>query len=122
MRAGATAYGWEIPLMRVREVEIHHVDLDAGYTPDDWARSSRPARSTSCRRSSATPATARSATLVATDADGRWEVAADGPALDGLGHRAHGLADRSLPRARAAAQPRWRGTACSALAVRSIVG
>jgi maleylpyruvate isomerase len=23
-------------VMRVREVEIHHADLDAGYTPDDW--------------------------------------------------------------------------------------
>ena len=22
--------------MRLREVEIHHADLDAGYTPDDW--------------------------------------------------------------------------------------
>ena len=25
-----------VPLMRVREVEIHHVDLDAGYSPADW--------------------------------------------------------------------------------------
>ena len=24
------------PLMRVREIEIHHVDLDVGYSPDDW--------------------------------------------------------------------------------------
>ncbi len=36
MTSGASAYGWEIPFLRVREVEIHHVDLDAGYTPDDW--------------------------------------------------------------------------------------
>jgi maleylpyruvate isomerase len=33
---GATWLGWELPLMRIREVEIHHVDLLAGYTPDDW--------------------------------------------------------------------------------------
>lgn len=25
-----------LPLMRVREVEIHHADLDAGYSPADW--------------------------------------------------------------------------------------
>lgn len=25
-----------LPLMRVREIEIHHADLDAGYTPDEW--------------------------------------------------------------------------------------
>lgn len=25
-----------VPLMRVRELEIHHVDLDTGYSPDDW--------------------------------------------------------------------------------------
>lgn len=25
-----------VPLMRLREVEIHHVDLRLGYSPDDW--------------------------------------------------------------------------------------
>lgn len=25
-----------VPLMRLREVEIHHADLDAGYSADDW--------------------------------------------------------------------------------------
>jgi maleylpyruvate isomerase len=25
------------PGMRLRELEIHHVDLDAGYTPSDWS-------------------------------------------------------------------------------------
>lgn len=25
-----------VPLMRVRELEIHHVDLDVGYSPDRW--------------------------------------------------------------------------------------
>ncbi len=25
-----------VPLMRLREVEIHHADLDAGYTAADW--------------------------------------------------------------------------------------
>jgi maleylpyruvate isomerase len=26
-----------LPGMRLRELEIHHVDLDAGYTTDDWS-------------------------------------------------------------------------------------
>lgn len=26
-----------VPLMRVREVEIHHADLGAGYSPGDWS-------------------------------------------------------------------------------------
>lgn len=37
MRSGATAYGWEIPRIRTREVEIHHVDLAAGPTHADWS-------------------------------------------------------------------------------------
>jgi maleylpyruvate isomerase len=33
---GTTWQGFELPLIRTREVEFHHVDLLAGYTPDDW--------------------------------------------------------------------------------------
>ena len=34
---GGTWLGWELPLMRLREVEIHHVDLGLpGFTFDDW--------------------------------------------------------------------------------------
>jgi maleylpyruvate isomerase len=29
--------GWELPLMRIREIQIHHVDLGSGYSPDDWS-------------------------------------------------------------------------------------
>lgn len=41
VRLGAAAAGATIPARRVlwqrlKEVEIHHVDLDAGYTPADW--------------------------------------------------------------------------------------
>lgn len=35
--SGGSAYGGELPLLRVRELEIHHVDLDWGYTPADWS-------------------------------------------------------------------------------------
>ncbi len=34
--SGRELLGRDIPLGRVREVEIHHVDLDAGYTPAHW--------------------------------------------------------------------------------------
>ena len=83
MRSGATAYGWEIPYLRVREVEIHHVDLDAGYTPDDWspafAARTLDQLSPFFRDNRDCPV----GVLVATDSGGRWEIAADGPALSG---------------------------------------
>jgi maleylpyruvate isomerase len=42
VRMGAAAAGRTIPARRVlwerlKELELHHVDLDAGYTPRDWA-------------------------------------------------------------------------------------
>jgi maleylpyruvate isomerase len=83
MTSGATAYGWEIPLLRVRELEIHHVDLDAGYTPDDWdpdfATRTLDQLSPFFRSERECPV----GTLAATDGDGSWEVAADGPTLTG---------------------------------------
>ena len=35
--SGVPAYGSDIPLLRIREVEIHHVDLGLAYGPDDWS-------------------------------------------------------------------------------------
>ncbi|WP_040787860.1 maleylpyruvate isomerase family mycothiol-dependent enzyme [Nocardia paucivorans] len=35
-RQGRTIPASQVPWLRLREVEIHHVDLDAGYTPADW--------------------------------------------------------------------------------------
>ena len=35
-RAAATFRAGSVPDMRLREVEIHHADLDAGYTHADW--------------------------------------------------------------------------------------
>jgi maleylpyruvate isomerase len=83
MRSGATAYGWEIPVIRTREVEIHHVDLDAGYGPDDWdpefAGRTLDQLAGLFRDARDCPV----GTLVAVDRDARWEVAADGPELRG---------------------------------------
>ncbi len=30
--------GFDAPLMRIREVQIHHVDLGVGFAPDDWPK------------------------------------------------------------------------------------
>jgi maleylpyruvate isomerase len=37
--SGATAPAAQVPWSRLREVEVHHVDLDAGYGPADWSES-----------------------------------------------------------------------------------
>jgi len=36
LRGGLHIPAWEIFIRRLNEVEIHHVDLDAGYTPAHW--------------------------------------------------------------------------------------
>jgi maleylpyruvate isomerase len=83
LRSGATAYGWEIPSIRTREVEIHHVDLDAGYGPGDWdpgfAARTLDQLAGLFRDARDCPV----GTLVAVDRDAQWEVAADGPELTG---------------------------------------
>jgi len=35
--SGAQFDAWELPMIRTREVEIHHVDLAADYVADDWS-------------------------------------------------------------------------------------
>ncbi len=37
MGFGASVEAWEIPMIRVREIEIHRVDLADGYSADDWS-------------------------------------------------------------------------------------
>jgi maleylpyruvate isomerase len=37
-RGGSTLPLRAVPVMRLREVEIHHVDLEVGYSPDAWAQ------------------------------------------------------------------------------------
>ena len=83
--SGTVAAGGELPMLRVREVEIHHVDLALGYTPTHW---SQPfVRRTLDQlaelfRSDRDCAVGR---LTATDSDGSWAVATDGPTLTGPG-------------------------------------
>jgi maleylpyruvate isomerase len=104
MRAGATVFGWELPLLRIREVEIHHVDLDAGYTPDDWSADFAARTLDQVAPLFRTARDCPVGSLIATDTDARWEVAADGPELSGpirdlaawLVGRSHGPGRRGL--------------------------
>ena len=81
--SGSSLLGWEIARRRTREVEIHHVDLGAGYVPASWPAAfverTLDELSDLFRRERETPV----GTLVATDTGGRWQVAADGPELSG---------------------------------------
>jgi len=66
--------------MRLREVEIHHVDLGAGYTRADWpqAFSASVIEAMSKRGAAATPFRSH-----ATDLDRSWEFGDGGPTVSG---------------------------------------
>ncbi len=57
-----------VPLMRLREVEIHHADLDAGYAPADWGEDFRSILLDSLTKF----ATAEPFSVRPTDLDGTW--------------------------------------------------
>lgn len=113
--SGATAYGWELPYLRVREVEIHHVDLDSGYSPGDWSPAFAERTLAQLAPLFRDERDCPVATLVATDSDGRWEVAADGPELAGtraglvawLTGRSRGDGLTLTPAGPVPAAPRW---------------
>jgi maleylpyruvate isomerase len=115
MLSGASAYGWEIPYLRVREVEIHHVDLDLGYTPGHWAPEFAQRTLDQLAPFFRTARDCPVGVLAATDADGRWEVAATGPELAGprtalaawLTGRARGEGLEVSPAGEVPPAPRW---------------
>jgi maleylpyruvate isomerase len=79
----AAGFGWEIPLMRTREVEIHHVDLDGGYTPAHWSEGFVHRTLDQLAPFFRSERDMPVGRLAASDSDRSWEVAADGPALTG---------------------------------------
>lgn len=79
--SGATAYGRQLPLLRVRELEIHHVDLDWGYTPADWSEAFA-LRTLDAVAPQFLDRDCPVARLEAPDGRG-WEVGAAGPVLRG---------------------------------------
>jgi maleylpyruvate isomerase len=89
-RDDSKAYAWIVPVLRESEVEIHHVDLDTGYTPAHWSAAFVARTLTRCSGDFAGRADAPGVTLRATDTerswqigDGRTVVSGPGPALLG---------------------------------------
>ena len=70
----------EVPWMRLREVEIHHADLRAGYDRSDWEPvfATRLLDWVVSRNDAEAPFTAR-----ATDVDGEWTFGEGGPVVSG---------------------------------------
>jgi maleylpyruvate isomerase len=81
--SGRSFVAHAVPGMRLREVEIHHADLDAGYSRADWPRSfsERVLRSMMKRDPGDAPFTA-----IPHDLEGTWqcgEVTASSPVVRG---------------------------------------
>ncbi len=70
-----------VPLMRLREVEIHHCDLGLGYSPTDWAPDSVILLLDFAERRPGLP----DMTLEATDLRRSWTIGAGGPTVRGAG-------------------------------------
>ena len=111
---GARFVGWELPQIRLREVEIHHLDLDAGYTSADWS----PAFAARTLDTVAPAFLARGDCPVSALHDtegGVWQVGAAGPTLSGptpelaawLVGRSDGAALRPSPPGVVPTAPRW---------------
>lgn len=70
-----------LPLMRLREVEIHHADLGVGYTHADWPEETVVRLLDHAAATYAgTPFTAQPSDLT-----GSWDFAGGGPAVYGVG-------------------------------------
>ena len=72
-----------LPGMRLREIEIHHVDLGLAYRPDDWPASFVREL---LGYASARPGLDVDARLVATDLSWEHQLGQDGPTVSGPGH------------------------------------
>ncbi|WP_243057769.1 maleylpyruvate isomerase family mycothiol-dependent enzyme [Nocardioides sp. SR21] len=68
-----------VPTMRLREVEIHHADLDAGYTRADWS----PEFSVSLLDAAVERPGQPAFVAEPTDLDRRWEAGTGGPTVTG---------------------------------------
>ncbi len=83
LASGATAPASMVPVLRVREVEIHHVDLDTGYTPEDWTPEFAARTLDQLSPFFLDQRDCPVGELVATDDSGLWRVGGQGPALVG---------------------------------------
>lgn len=81
--SGRPAVGADLPLLRVREVEIHHVDLAAGYSPAHWTAAFVTRTLDQLEPIFAQHRESPVGTLAATDTRSTWRVASSGPTLSG---------------------------------------
>jgi maleylpyruvate isomerase len=115
---GASWFGWELPLMRIREVQIHHVDLGSGYGPTDWPDEfvSRTLDQLAPQFVQRGDCPARSLRAADGGTDRTWDVGTSGPELSGpasallawLTGRSAGSALSSNPPGEVPVAPRWR--------------
>ncbi len=73
-RDNSESRGWMIPVLRESEVEIHHVDLDAGYTPAHWSVPFVARTLARCVRDFDGRGGAPGVTLRATDTGAAWRI------------------------------------------------
>ncbi len=89
MGSGTEVRGGDLAGLRIRELEIHHVDLAAGYTPAHWSAGFATRTLDQLAPFFAAQRVMPVGTLVATDPDlparaaRRWTVAPAGPVLSG---------------------------------------
>lgn len=77
-----------VPLLRLREVEIHHADLEVGYAHPDWPRENSITFLELAKHQGMRP----DCRLVATDGDETWELGSPSPDSPVLGGPASALA------------------------------
>jgi maleylpyruvate isomerase len=73
-RDNIETYGWMVPVLRESEVEIHHVDLDAGYTPAHWSAPFVARTLARCARDFSGRSGGPDVTLRATDTEAAWQI------------------------------------------------
>ena len=111
---GASWVGWELPLIRMREVEIHHVDLATGYTTSDWSQAFA-ARTLDQIAPQFLDRGDCPVTALHDHDGGTWQVGASGPTLSGstqdlvawLVGRSDGASLTPSPAGAVPPAPRW---------------
>ena len=82
--AGAEIAARELPWRRLEELEVHHVDLDVGYTPAHWTPEFAERMLDMVLRAMATSAEQPRAVLRSTDTGGEWALHGGGaPVVSG---------------------------------------
>lgn len=81
--SGGAAEAWELPMLRVREIEIHRVDLADTYHPADWSKAFTLRTMGQIQPAMAERRKLPVSQLRATDTGRVWDCAEQGPLLWG---------------------------------------